>query len=167
MKRKISVGTVLLLEALVLIIVLVFNLCISWGFGDNILHAFSFLLDLPSILLILMMVAPALLVSGMGKDFLRAFSVGKKDYTLRELERSLEAVSTVQKIIFCAAAISGMIALVTILYQISDISYLGPCMAVAGLVVLYAAILEFFLIPVKANVQNTITDLMDVEDEEA
>lgn len=167
MKKKISVGTVLLLEALVLIFVLAFNLCVSWGFGDDALRVIYLLLDAPSILLILMMVAPALLVSGMGRDFLHAFSVGKKDYTLRELKRSLEAVSAVQKIIFCAAAISGMIAFITILHRMSDISHLGPCLAVAVLVVFYAAILEFFLIPVKANIQNAITDMMDVEDAEA
>ena len=73
----------------------------------------------------------------------------------------------VQRLIPCGAGISVLIAIVVLLSRLDDPSVLGPNLAVANLVVFYMFILEFLLLPLKAHVQNAITDLMDVEDEEA
>ena len=171
MKNKHSIGAVLVLEAIVLVLVFCFDLLMISGVS-GLEKSFAYFIDVPSLLLIVLVVAPALFVSGMGRDFLNAFSVGKREYSLRQLKRCLEAVQMVQKMIICGTAMSGIISVVMILWMLFekpelDETWLGPCLAVSILVVFYAVILEFFLIPVKANVQNTITDLMDVEDEEA
>lgn len=163
MNKKNSVGKVLWLELVVFILVFVFNVICTQG-ASGVERILNFV-DLPSLILILLLVIPTLVISGMGRDFLNAFSIGKKEYAMRNLKRSLEAVQLVQKLVVCSSGISSIIAIVTILSQLDDLSTIGPNLAVAILVIFYAVILELFLIPLKANVQNAITDLMNVEDE--
>ena len=165
MKKKNSVGKVLLMSVVVFAIFFWFNILMNMGTKG--LEMFTNFFDLPALILILLLVVPMLVVSGSGRDFLNVFSIGKKEYPIRSLKRSLEAVQLVQKLILYSSMISCIIAFVTILTCLEDTATLGPCLAVALLIVFYAAILELFLIPVKAKVQNAITDLMDVEDEEA
>lgn len=167
MKKKHSVGIILLLEFVVFALVICINLGACNTVGFDIFPALQYLIDTPSLLLIILMVIPALAVSGMGRDFLRIFTVGRKNYTLRELKRTLEATLLTQKIIICAACISMMISFIVFLHNLENLSAIGPNLAVAALAIFYAACLEFFLAPLKANVQNAIFDLMDVEDEEA
>ena len=164
MKKKNSVGKVLLMSVVVFTIFFWFNMM---NMGTKGLEMFTNFFDLPALILILLLVVPMLVVSGSGRDFLNVFSIGKKEYPIRSLKRSLEAVQLVQKLILYSSIISCIIAFVTILTCLEDAATLGPCLAVAMLIVFYAAVLELFLIPVKAKVQNAITDLMDVEDEEA
>lgn len=165
MKKKNSVGKVLLLSVVVFTIFFWFNILMNMGAQG--LEMFTNFFDLPALILILLLVVPMLVVSGSGRDFLNTFSIGKKEYPIRSLKRSLEAVQLVQKLILYSSIISCIMAIVTILTCLEDTATLGPCLAVAMLIVFYAAVLELFLIPVKAKVQNAITDLMDVEDEEA
>lgn len=73
----------------------------------------------------------------------------------------------VQRMLIYGALMTSLMAVVIILKVISDTALIGPNLAVAVLVIFYAAILEFLLIILKANTQNAITDLLDVEDEEA
>ena len=165
MKKKNSVGKVLLMSVVVFAIFFWFNILMSMGTKG--LEMFTNFFDLPALILLLLLVVPMLVVSGSGRDFLNVFSIGKKEYPIRSLKRSLEAVQLVQKLILYSSMISCIMAIVTILTCLEDTATLGPCLAVAMLIVFYAAVLELFLIPVKAKVQNAITDLMDVEDEEA
>lgn len=161
MKKKISIGRVLFWEIIVFVIVFLINVLMCGG-----IHGISHFIDTPSILSIILIVAPALLVSGMGHDFINAFTVGKKQYSLRQLKRSAEAVQMVQRLVICGGGLSSVIAIVTLLSMLDSPSTIGPNLAVAILVVFYAIVIEFLLIPLKANVQNAITDMMDVEDEE-
>ena len=165
MKKKFNIGTVLLLEMVVLLVVFVINLIFCQG-AEWLISMANFI-DLASLLLIVLIVVPALWLSGMGQDFLRSFSIGKREYSLRELKRSLEAVQMVQRMLIYGALITSIVAVVIILKVIGDFALIGPNLAVAVLVIFYAAILEFLLILLKANTQNAITDLMEVEDEEA
>lgn len=165
MKKKHSIGAVLGLEVVVFLAVFCLNVLMVSG-GDGLVRAFQYYIDMPSVFMILLVVVPALFASGMGRDFLNVFSVGKKEYSLRQLKRSLESIRMVQKLIICGATLASIIALVTILYELENLATLGPCLAVTIISAFYAVMLEFLLLPVKANVQNAITDLMDVGDEE-
>lgn len=165
MKKKKSVGKVLLMSVVAFTVFFWFNILCNMGAKGIEMYVNFF--DLPAMILILLLVVPMLVISGSGRDFLNAFSIGKKEYSIRSLKRSLEAVQLVQKLILYSSIISCIMAIVTILTCLEDPATLGPCLAVAVLIIFYAAILELFLIPVKAKVQNAITDLMDVEDEEA
>ena len=161
MKKKISIGAVLLLEVLIVFVIFLFEIWITGG-GQGI-HNY---IDMPSLLIILLITIPSLCISGLGKDFLRAFSIGKKPYPLRQLKRSMEAVEMVQKLILCASGFSAVVATVMILSRLDDPAVIGPNLAVVILSVFYMIILEVLLLPLKAHVQNAVTDLMDVEDEE-
>lgn len=162
MKKKHSIGMVLLWEAIVFAIMFSVNLLITTG---SIFRRLGYFIDTPSILVIVLIVAPALVVSGMGKDFGRAFTVGKKEYSLQQLKRSAEAVQMVQRLVVCGAGIAVVMSLVVIMAMLDTIETIGPNLAVAVLAVFYAFIIEFLLVPLKANVQNAITDMMDVSDE--
>ena len=163
--KKPSIGVVLLLEIVVFVVLFLLNVLMNGG--SQMVGQFAIFIDLPSLLSIFLCVAPALLVSGMGRDFLHAFSLGKKEYSLRELKKSLEAVKMVQLLVICGAMIAAIISFCSLLYSMEDLATLGPCLVVITLSVFYATVLEFLLIPLKAHVQNAITDLMGVEDEEA
>lgn len=164
--KKPAIVVVLLLEMAVFIAVFIFT--IMMGFGVQSLgYSVSYFVDIPSLLMILLCVAPALLVTGMGKDFVHAFSIGKKKLSLRELKKCLEAVKMVQLLAICGAAFSGTISFCALLYNMNDLSSIGPSLAIITLSAFYATLLEFLLIPLKAHVQNAITEVMGVEDEEA
>lgn len=162
MKKKHSIGMVLLLEVIVFVIMFSVNSLIMAGSVTRILANF---IDFPSIVVIVLIVAPALIVSGMGKDFGRAFTVGKKEYSLHQLKRSAEAVQMVQRLVVCGAGITVVMSLVVIMGKLDTIETIGPNLAVAVLAAFYAFIIEFLLVPLKANLQNAITDMMDVSDE--
>lgn len=163
--KKISIKKALLLEACMVVLVICINILVCAGVGGLVM--IGNYIDVPSIVLMLLIIVPGLLISGMGKDFVNAFSIGSKKYNLKELKRCLEAVQLVQKLVLCAAGISSMIAFVTILKTLDEVSTIGPNMAVAILVFFYMVILELLLLPLKANTQNAITEYMALEDEEA
>lgn len=159
--KKHSVGKVLLLEIAVILIVFLLETVASGGKA-----AIQYFLDLPSVFCILLFIVPALWVSGTMKDFVAAFSVGKKPYTLTQMKRALEAVKMAQKLTLCAMGFSVVIVFVVLLYRMEDPQILGPSFAVMVLTVFYGIIVEFLLIPVSAHVQNHITEAMDVPEEE-
>lgn len=68
MKKKHSIGAVLVLEAIVLVLVFCFDLLMISGVS-GLAKSFAYFIDVPSFLLIVLVVAPALFVSGMGRDF--------------------------------------------------------------------------------------------------
>lgn len=57
----------------------------SWG-----MSAVLWFLDLPSILLIVLIFVPGLLIMGEWKNFLKAFSVGIRPYSLLELKMEID-----------------------------------------------------------------------------
>lgn len=159
--KKHSVGKVLWLEIAVIVLVFTFEIVVSGGQA-----AIQYFLDLPSVFCILLFVVPALWVSGTMKDFVAAFSVGKKPYTLTQMKKALEAVKMAQKLTLCAMGSSVVIVFVILLYRMEDTQILGPSFAVMSLTIFYGIIVEFLLIPVSAHVQNHITEAMDVPEEE-
>lgn len=162
--KKRSVGKVLLLEATVILVAFLFCLFtfVQWEWAS----AFSYFIDIPSLLCLLLLVVPAVIVSGMWEDFARVFSIGKKEYTLAQMKRSLEAVKLVQRLVFCGIGFFTIITFVILLYSMLDPINLGPSMAIMALTVFYGIILEFFLAPMSAHVQNCITDVMDLPEDE-
>lgn len=159
--KKHSVGVVLWMEAAVVAAVFTFQVVVCGG-RRTLLYFF----DIPSIVCLLVCVVPALLISGMGRDFTAAFLVGKRRYPLAQMKKSLEAVKMVQRLVLCSMGFTVVISLVILLYQMTELSTMGPSFAVMVLTVLYGIVAEFLLIPVSALLQNRITEAMDVPEEE-
>lgn len=164
MKKK-SVKRILLWELVVFLFVFIINIIMLAGINE--LSFVSHYIDMPSLIIILMFVIGSLWVSGFAKDFLNIFKIGKEELKIRQLKRTLEAVIFVQKMTFCGAGVFVIVGIIVILSELNSPELIGANLAVAILVLLYAIIIEIFLAPLKAVVQNEITDLMDVEDEEA
>lgn len=163
MKRKTS-GFIILFEGCMILLTYCVTVLISGG--TSVLSRFSNFIDLPSLVMLLLFTVPVLFASGMAKDFAMAFQLGKKQCSLVQLKKTLEAVKMLQRMVLCGAGFTAMISMVIILETVDDLAAVGLCMAVASLTVLYGIIVEALLIPLSAYVQNHITEAMHVEEEE-
>ena len=157
---KKNIRTVLLGELILLVAVFVFNVLVTSGVGG-----FSWYLDIPSIVLLFVFLVPGLMVMGEWKNFVKAFSVGIKPYSLLELKSIIGAIGVAQKLVICSALLSIIIAGVAVLGCIGDLSLIGPNLAICFLSGLYAVIIEFFLLPLKLNAEKRMNEEMDLEDE--
>ncbi len=158
--RKISF--VMLIEAIALIVVVLFNLALMGSIGNSIMM----LLDIPSIILMILFVVPGMAASGMWKDFFKAFSVGKKTFSILQLKKIEESIKLLEKLIICGAIFTVMIAVIMIIARLDNPQTIGPNLAVAILSILYATIVEFFLVPLHSCVKVHILEEMEFENEE-
>lgn len=141
-----------------------------YGYGDSgfEMHRLAYLLDFPSLIIVLIFTVPVLFKGGVWKDFVRAWKLLRKDYTchLGELRRTLDVVEMMQKQLVYAGIICVLMSLITILGQLSSPEHLGPNLAVAILTLLYTMILEMLLLPLQLEVKRRIIDYMEVDTEE-
>ena len=158
MKKNIRV--VLIGQLLLLVAVFIFNVVSGFGVSSMI-----WFIDMPSILLILIVLIPGLLIMGEWKDFIKAFSVGIKEYRLLELKNITEAVSAAQKLTVYGALFAIIISAVLVMGQLNDPSTIGPNLAVCFLAGFYAVIIEFFLLPLRLNAERKMNEEMDLGDE--
>ena len=150
--RLIILGELLLFLGIFLFILLLG----SWGFS-----AVVWFLDLPSLLLITLILFPGLAIMGAWKDFFKAFSVGIKPYSLLQLKNIIEAVDAAQKLTICGALFAIIISGVLIIGRF-DPSTMGPNLAVCFLSGFYAVIIEFLLLPLKLNAERKMNEEMDM-----
>ena len=131
----------------------------SWG-----LSAIFWFLDLPSLLLMVLIFVPGLLIMGEWKNFLKAFSVGIKPFSLLELKNIIGAVDAAQKLTVYAALFTIIISGVLLMGRLDDPSTIGPNLAVCFLAGLYAVIIEFLLLPLRLNAERKMNEEMDLEE---
>lgn len=159
MKRNIRI--VLLGELILFVSIFVFNLILC---GGGVATAVRFL-DLPSALLIAMVLIPGLIIMGEWKNFIKAFSVGLRHFSLLELKNIIGAVGAAQKLTIFGALFAVIASGVLILGTLDDPSTLGPNLAVCFLAGFYGVIVEFFLLPLKLNAERKMNEEMDLGDE--
>lgn len=153
-----NIRLVLIGELILFIVVFMLNvLGGSWG-----MSAISWFLDFPSLLLIVLIFVPGLLIMGEWKDFIKAFSVGIKPYSLLELKNIIGAVDAAQKLTIYAALFAIIISGVLVMGRLDDPSTIGPNLAVCFLAGLYAVIIEFLLLPLRLNAERKMNEEMDL-----
>jgi flagellar motor component MotA len=158
---KKNIRMVLLLELLLFIVVfLISTLGTSFGFS-----AIAWFLDWPSLILVMLVLIPGLIIMGEWKDFLKAFSVGIKDFRLLELKNIIEAVGAAQKLTIFGALFAIIISAILLMGHLSDPEKIGPNLAVCFLAGFYAVIIEYFLLPLRLNAERKMNEEMDMEDE--
>ena len=158
---KKNIRMVLLLELLLFIVVfLISTLGTSFGFS-----AIAWFLDWPSLILVMLVLIPGLIIMGEWKDFLKAFSVGIKDFRLLELKNIIEAVEAAQKLTIFGALFAIITSAILLMGHLSDPETIGPNLAVCFLAGFYAVIIEFFLLPLRLNAERKMNEEMDMEDE--
>ena len=151
-----------LLGQLILLILVFAILIFGSSFG---LAAALWFVDLPSFILIIMILIPGLIIMREWKDFLKAFSVGIRKYRLLELKNIIEAVDAAQKLTVFGALLAIIVSAIMILGQINNLEVIGPNLAVCMISGLYAVIIEFFLLPLRLNAERKMNEEMDLEDE--
>jgi len=158
---KKNIRLVLLGELILFVAVFLINIIWgSWG-----VSAIVWFLDPPSFLMIMMVLIPGLLIMGEWKDFIKAFSVGIKQYSLLELKNIIGAVDAAQKLTIYGALFAIIISAVLLLGRLDDPSTIGPNLAVCFLAGFYAVIMEFFLLPLRLNAEKMMNEEMDFGDE--
>ena len=158
---KKNIRLVLLGEIILFLIMFLFLIFVS----SNGLYAVLWFLDIPSLIIILLILIPGLIIMGEWKDFLKAFSVGIKEYRLLELKNIIEAVAAAQKLTVYAALFAIIISGVLLMGNLSDPETIGPNLAVCFLAGLYAVVIEFILLPLRLNAERRMNEEMDMEDE--
>ena len=138
----------------------VFALNIIWGGWG--LSAVGWFIELPSLIVIVLILIPGLLLMGEWKDFVRAFSVGLKPFGLLELKNIIGAVEAAQKLTVFAALFAIIISGVLLLGRLDDPSTIGANLAVCIISGLYAVIIEFFLLPLRLNAERRMNEEMDI-----
>lgn len=153
-----NIRLVLLGELLLFLGIFLFSVLLGgWG-----VSAIAWFLDIPSILLIAIVLIPGLLIMGAWKDFTKAFSVGIKKFSLLELKNIIEAVNAAQKLTIYGALFAIIISGVLLLGRLDDPSTFGPNLAVCFLSGLYAVIIEFLLLPLRLNAEKKMNEEMDL-----
>lgn len=159
MKKNIRV--VLIGELLLFVAIFIFNIILgTWG-----ISAIAWFFDIPSLLMILMVLIPGLLIMGEWNDFMRSFSVGIKQYSLLELKNIIGAVDAAQKLTIYGALFAIIISGILLLGRLEEPSTIGPNLAVCFLAGFYAVIFEFFLLPLRLNAESKMNEEMDLGDE--
>ena len=130
---------------------------------DGSLNMLALFADLPSLISIIILTVPILIRKNEAGDLKKAFRMlsKKNTYSLADMKRAKIAVEFAQKQILCAGAIISILGMVNILKNLSDMSKLGPSLAVVILSVFYAAILELLLLPVQVEVSSRIVNFME------
>ncbi|SFL53622.1 hypothetical protein SAMN05216390_1424 [Lachnospiraceae bacterium KH1T2] len=148
-----------LIGELILFIV-VFLICVLGGnFGMSAIYWF---LDLPSLLLIVLIIVPGLLIMREWGNFIKAFSVGIKPFSLLELKNIIGAVDAAQKLTIYAALFTIFISGVLLLGRLDDPYIIGSNLAMCFLAGLYAVIIEFLLLPLRLNAERKMNEEMDI-----
>ena len=99
---------------------------------------------------------------GVWKDFINAFSVGIKPFSLLQLKNIIGAVDAAQKLTILGALFAIIISGVLVIGKLNDPSTIGPNLAVCFLAGFYAVIIEFLLLPLKLNAERKMNEEMDL-----
>lgn len=158
----------MLMEIISIILGIILLGALDYGSGVLELRQLVYLMDFPSLIIVLVFTVPVLLKGGVWKDFKRAWRLLQKNYTchLSDLRRTLDVVEMMQKQVLYGGVVSVLMTFITILRQLYDPASLGPNLAVAILSMLYALLFEMLLLPLQLEVKRRIIDYMDVDTEE-
>lgn len=153
---KKSVGTILVLQVVCMI------LGMAYIMSAMETGSIRYFVDFPTLILLLLFSLPVLFISGMWKDFLRAFHIGKEDrkYSLCEMRNSLHAVDLVQKQIVYAGIMCMAVQMVIVAVNYDSMESFTGNIAVVFIFLIYIAILQMLIMPMKAYVQKCIENYM-------
>ncbi len=153
-----NIRFVLLGELLLFLGIFLINIFLGgWG-----LSAITWFLDLPSLFIIAVVFFPGLLIMGVWKDFVNAFSVGIKPFSLLQLKNIIGAVDVAQKLTILGALFAIIMSGVLLMGRLNEPSIIGPNLAVCFLSGFYAVIIEFLLLPLRLNAERKMNEEMDM-----
>ena len=155
-----------LISFIAVILTIVFCSAGLWGQSS----VFRYFIDLPTLILLLIICVPFLISTGLIKDFNNAFRIvlsKKKETTLIELKRAVEAVSLTIKSILCTGFLISMMSLFTILRALDTPEALGPKASVCLLSIIYVCVFILILLPLRSALKLRIIEYMQESNAES
>lgn len=122
-----------------------------------------YLLDFPSLILLLVFCIPILFSAGLQKDFCRAFHIAlskKTDVSLTSIKRSSEAVSLVIKTLLCGGLFMALLQCIIVLHLMVDLTSLGPNINTSCICLIYALAFSILLLPLKSILKVRMAEYM-------
>ena len=124
----------------------------------------GYFIDLPGLIFLALLVIPAVCISGFAKDFGKGLAMHKNsEVTLLQLNKSIEAVKLVQKLLIYAGVFISLFSFVVVVQVMPDavqysaqeyMQVFGNNFAVAILPLMYALVFSLLLLPVSAVLQR-------------
>lgn len=142
-------------------VILTIVLCSTGLWGHS--SVLRYFIDLPTLIILLIICIPFLISTGLIKDFNNAFRIvlsKKKETTLIELKRAVEAVSLTIKSLFVTGFLFAMMSLFTILRTLDTPETIGPKMSLCILSIIYVCVLILILLPLRSTLNLRIIAYM-------
>lgn len=158
--NKNGTKTSLLSMFLILLAVGLLMIILSVYTGPSVFQ-WDYLVDCPDILAMLLITILLLLVTGQMKAFGRAFAIACGKYrsiTSEEKKKTCDALVFVGKLLWCIGIVIVTVYLTVVLYNMSEVATAGPNLAVAIGALLYAALGNLVLLPIKSLVESKCED---------
>lgn len=124
--------------------------------------------DAMSILVLVVLIIPIMISSGLLKDLNRALrlTMGKnKEASMLEMKRAKLAVDTMIKVSIGSGVFVAVMQIHALLHYMSDPASIGPAISLALLTVLYAVVINLLLLPIRAKLEKRILEYMPSEPE--
>ena len=136
---------------LMLVIMCIFVILSTVG-----VKSLAWFIDMPSVLIPLGITLFVLIASESIWDFRQAFAIvyGKREYGNEQIKTSWHAMKTVLFTIPFAGIFTFIVGVVAIIQHITDMTMLGPNLAVAILSLFYCCMIEILLIPTAVRLQR-------------
>ena len=106
---------------------------------------------------------PVLISTGLAKDFNNAFKLSiskKKEASIREIKRAIEAVALFQKVIITTGIFSFLFCTVIVLMNQPEYKMLLASIAVNILSPLYACVIALILQPMEVKLKLKLQDML-------
>lgn len=150
-----------LISFIAVILTIVLSTTGLWGGGQP--PVIRYFIDLPTLILLLIVCVPFLISTGLIKDFNNAFRIvlsRKKETTLIELKRAVEAVSLTIKSLLCTGILIFMMSIIMILHTLDTPETLGPKISVCILSIIYVCVFILILLPLRSTLNLRIIEYM-------
>lgn len=130
--------------------------CFSMGMGQM----FNYV-DLLSLIVMLLLIIPMFIASGMSKEFSKAIRFmfnSKIEYERDDYRKMLEAVNLLIKLNICAGLFTMTAGLISIL-GIANLATLGPSVMVAIISIFYMLIICLILYPIQSKIKSKLIEV--------
>ena len=112
--------------------------------------------DAPTFILMFLLIVPMFIASGLSKEvpkILKLLGNSKATFERSEYRKMLEAISLLIKLNFCAGSFAAIIGFIGLLRGLSDISTLGPNIAIISISIFYMIFICLILFPAQAKIK--------------
>lgn len=157
LERSIQMKVGFTMKRIIAICLLVFILMLGVSLDTGISGLIAYW-NIPSLLVVGIIVISMLMLSDNISDFFRGFNIVMTDkaYTTKELKASHNAIDTGIKLTYLSGIVGLIIGMIGLLSRLDDPSAIGPALAVAMLTVLYAALINIILYASRAKIKKEL-----------